>query len=124
MLLNAHFDQESSLISQKVIFTCEDFELTREDIAELKKKKYISYVEEKTLPEVLPCQVLIFLENASKARVVFFNQDFVLPSEAQEEKFLNKDLLERCATNGWFWIEFMLPLSDKGLKMNLSYSDG
>jgi hypothetical protein len=99
MQLNAQFDQESSIISQKIIFTCEDFELRREDITELKKKKYITYVEEKTLPELIPCQVLIFLENM-KARVIFFNQDFTLPPEAQEESFLNKDLLERWATNG------------------------
>jgi hypothetical protein len=112
MQINAQFDQESSTISQKIIFTCEDFELTHEDIADLKKKKYISYVEEKTLPERIPCQVLIFLENM-KARVVFFNQDFVLPPEVLKESFFNKDLIDRCATNGGFRIEFMLPLSDK-----------
>ncbi|MFA7717529.1 MAG: hypothetical protein WC875_02345 [Candidatus Absconditabacterales bacterium] len=121
MQLNAQFDQESSIISQKIIFTCEDFELRREDITELKKKKYITYVEEKTLPELIPCQVLIFLENM-KARVIFFNQDFTLPPEAQEESFLNKDLLERWATNGGFRMEFILPLSDKGVKLNLSYT--
>jgi hypothetical protein len=30
--------------------------------------------------------------------------------------------LERWATNGWFRMEFILPLSDKWVKLNLSYT--
>lgn len=100
MQLDAQFDAESSKISEKIIFSCENFELTHSDIAELKKKKLISYVMEETLPRIIPCQVLIFIENPYKARVMFFNPRFVLPLEVFDETFLNKNLIERCKTNG------------------------
>jgi hypothetical protein len=95
MHLNAKLDQESSRIANKVIFSCET-DLTHQDIIDLKERKLISYVEESTLPESIPCQVLIFIEPPTKAKVVFFNNDFVLPKEAEDEPFLNKMLLERC----------------------------
>ena len=100
MEINAQFDAESSKISEKIIFSCEHFELTQNDIAELKKKKLISYIVEETLPRILPCQVLIFIENSIKARVIFFNPRFALPLEVFDEPFLNKNLIERCKTNG------------------------
>ena len=100
MQLNATFDVESSKLSDKIIFSCEEIELTHDDIAELKKKKLISYVEESTLPESIPCQILIFLENGNKARVTLFNNDFVLPSMVFDEPFLNKNLIDRCKSNG------------------------
>lgn len=99
MHLNATLDQESSRIANKVIFSCET-DLTHQDIAELKEKKLISYVEESTLPENIPCQVLIFIEQPTKARIIFFNNEFVLPKEAEDEPFLNKMLLERCLDHG------------------------
>jgi hypothetical protein len=100
MQLNAQFDAESSKISEKIIFSCENFDLSHEDIAELKKKKLISYVMEETLPRTIPCQVLIFIENSNKAKIMFFNPRFVLPLEVFDEPFLNKNLIERCKTNG------------------------
>jgi hypothetical protein len=100
MEINAVFDAESSKISDKIIFSCEEFELNHDDIAELKKKKLISYVLEETLPRMISCQVLIFIENANKARVILFNPRFVLPLEALDEPFLNKNLIDRCKKNG------------------------
>ncbi len=121
MQLNAVFDHESSKISDKIIFSCDDIELTRKDIAELKEKKLISYVLEETLPEVIHCQVLIFVEAPLKAKVMLFNNDFVLPQEVEDEPFLNKTLIERCLTHGWFWMEFTIPLYDKSIKIDFSF---
>jgi hypothetical protein len=100
MEINAQFDAESSKISEKIIFSCEEFELTHSDITELKKKKLVSYIVEETLPRIIPCQVLVFIENPYKARVMFFNPRFVLPLEVFDEPFLNKNLIERSKTNG------------------------
>lgn len=121
MQLNAVFDHESSKISDKIIFSCDDIELTRKDIAELKEKKLISYVLEETLPEVIHCQVLIFVEAPLKVKVMLFNNDFVLPQEVEDEPFLNKNLIERCLTHGWFWMEFMIPLYDKSIKIDFAF---
>ena len=121
MQLNAIFDHESSKLSDKIIFSCDNIELTRKDIADLKEKKLISYVLEETLPEVIHCQVLIFVEATLKAKVMLFNNDFVLPQEAEDEPFLNKTLIERCLTHGGFWMEFMIPLYDKSIKLNFSF---
>ena len=100
MEIHVEFDAESSKISEKIIFSCEEFELTHDDIADLKRKKLISYVVEETLPRRIPCQVLVFIENSNRARIVFFNQRFVLPLEVFDEPFLNKNLIDRCKTTG------------------------
>ena len=100
MEINAIFDAESSKISEKIIFSREEFKLTHDDIADLKKKKLISYIVEETLPRIIPCQVLVFIENSTKARVMFFNPRFVLPLEVFDEPFLNKNIIDRCKTNG------------------------
>ena len=121
MHLNAVFDHESSKISDKIIFSCDDIELTHKDITELKEKKLIKYVLEETLPEVIHCQVLIFIENWLKAKVMLFNNDFVLPQEVEDEPFLNKTLIERCLTHGWFWMEFTVPLYDKSIKIDFTF---
>lgn len=121
MQLNAVFDHESSKISDKIIFSSDDIELTRKDIAELKEKKLINYVLEETLPEVIHCQVLIFVEPPLKAKVMLFNNDFILPQEAEDEPFLNKVLLEQCKAHGWFWMEFMMPLYDKSIKIDFTF---
>jgi len=120
MEINAQFDSESSKISEKIIFSCEHFELHQDDITQLKKKKIISYVVEETLPKITPCQVLIFIENGNKTRIIFFNPKFILPLEVFDEPFLNKNLIDRCKTNGWFWMECTIPLYDKAIKLNFS----
>ena len=121
MQLNAKFDQESSKMSQKLIFSCEDFELRQEDIAELKKKKLITYVQENDLPEIIPCQVLIFLEYGNKAQITFFNPKFELPEKIFETPWLNKDLIERNKKNWGFWMECAVPLYDDCIKFDFSY---
>jgi hypothetical protein len=78
MLLNLQFDAEASKISESLMFSCENHELLREDITQLKKEKLVQYIQEEDLPEIIPCQILMFLENPKKARVVFFNPNFIL----------------------------------------------
>ncbi len=113
MEINAQFDAESSKISEKIIFSCEHFELTHEDIAQLKKRKLIAYIQEDDLPDSIPCQVLIFIENFNKAKVMLFNPRFDLPPQVFENAFLNKDIIQRCKTNGGFRMEFIVPLHDR-----------
>lgn len=121
MLLNLQFDPEASRLAQKIIFSCERYELRQEDITQLKKDKLIKYVQEEYLPTTIPCQVLMFLENPNKAQIIFFNPTFILPEAALEDNFLNRDLIEQCSKNGWFWLEIFLPLNHKGIKLHFSY---
>lgn len=121
MLLNLQFDPEASKISNKIIFSCEHYELTREDITELKKDKILKYIQEECFPEKISCQVLLFLESTKEAKIVFFNPDFILPEEILEEPFLNQHLIQQCKKNGWFRLEFLMPLDKKGIEMNFSY---
>lgn len=121
MHLDLQFDKESAKLAGKFIFSCENYELSRQDIAELKKKKLIQYIEENDLPESIPCQVLLITEHIHKAEVMFFNPTFELPAKVFDEPLLNKNLIDRSAKNGWFWIECSLPLRDKGIEINLSY---
>ena len=100
MLLNIQFDPEASKISEKLMFSSEKYELTREDIQQLKKEKLIQYVQEENLPESITCQVLMFLDSPKKARIVFFNSNFTLPQEVYDNHFLNKDVIEQCELNG------------------------
>jgi hypothetical protein len=113
MLLNLQFDPEASKIGNKIIFSCENYELTREDIAELKKDKIVKYVQEETFPEKISCQVLMFLENPRQTQIVFFNPDFILPEKILEDHFLNQDLIQQCQKNGGFRLEFLMPLDKK-----------
>lgn len=100
MFLNVQFDPEATKISEKLMFSYEHHELLREDITQLKKEKLVQYIQEEDLPKIIPCQVLMFLENPKKARIVFFNPNFTLPKEITENYFLNKDLIEQCNLNG------------------------
>jgi len=100
MLLNVQFDPEASKISEKLMFSCENHELSREDITQLKKEKYIQYIQEEDLPEIIVYQVLMFLDNPKKARIVFFNSNFTLPKEVYDNHFLNKNMIEKCELNG------------------------
>ena len=121
MLLNMQFDAEASKISEKLMFSCEKYELRREDITQLKKEKLVKYIQEEDLPEIIPCQILMFLDNPRKARIVLYNTQFTLPKEVLDNHFLNKDLIEQCKVNGWFWLEFLLPMNSKGITLDFSY---
>jgi hypothetical protein len=44
-----------------------------------------------------------------------------LPEKALEDNFLNQDLIRQCKENGWFRLEFFMPLNKKGIKINFSY---
>ena len=121
MEINAQFDAESSKISEKIIFSCEIFELKRENITDLKKKKLISHIQEDDLPPRIDCQVLIFFENSNKAKVMFFNSNFILPLKVFDEPFLNRDLIDRSKKNWGFWMEFTIPLYDKWIQFTFSY---
>ncbi len=120
MQLTAHYDTELSKLSEKLAFYCGKYELCSEDLDELKKKKLIKLVEWEGLPKTVPCQVLIYCETVVKAKVIFFNTTFVLPEACYDEPMLNKDLIEWSKKSGGFWIEFIVPLTDKMLHLDFS----
>lgn len=122
MQINCYLDKESSKLSEKLIFSCDKYYLSREDIKSLKNKKILAFVEEETLPEEISCQVLVQFENYNKVKIIFFNYDFIsLPEDVIEEPFLNKDLIEWFRAKWYFWIEFMTSLDDDWLEINLNY---
>lgn len=121
MLLNLQFDPEASKLARKIIFSCEHFELTREDITILKKEGVLKYVQEEVFPEKIPCQVLMFWEKPTQTQIIFFNPDFIMPPETMEDNFLNRDFIQQCQKNGGFRLEFAMPLHKKRIKINFSY---
>lgn len=123
MHLSASFDPEASAISDKLTFFCDKFELHREDIADFKKKKLVRLVDADSLPETIPCQVLVQCENATRAKMTFFNPNFLLPQEVYDDPLLNKDLIEASERNGGFWLEIHIPLKDSGIGLNFSYEN-
>ncbi|MEI7557302.1 MAG: hypothetical protein WCJ45_00115 [bacterium] len=100
MLLNMQFDQEASKIAGKLIFSCPDYELRQEEITQLKKDKLVRYIQEELLPEKIPCQILMFLEHPTKAKIICFNPNFIMPESIFENYFLNQDIIEQCKKNG------------------------
>lgn len=121
MHLSTLFDPEASIVSDKLTFYCEHFELTRADIDELKEKKLIRLIETECLPETLPCQVLVQCESVARAKITFFNPNFILPEAVYDEPFLNKDLIEASERNGGFWMEILIPLKDSGVELGFAY---
>ena len=122
MYLSAQYDANSSKISEKLTFYSEKYELTHADLRELKEKKLLKLVEWEHLPESIPCQVLVYCEGFGKAKIIFFNHTFELPTECFEEPLLNKDLIEWSRENGGFWIEFMIPLDDSSINLDFTFS--
>lgn len=121
MHLHAIYDKEASIMAEKLTFYCEKYELTRQDIMELKNKKLLKFVKWDDLPETISCQVLIHCEGINKAKVIFFNPSFELPKECFDQEFLNKDLLEWHQRYWGLRVEFMIPLGDKGIQLTFSY---
>lgn len=122
MHLSALFDSGASELAGHLTFYSERFELSREDIEELKVKKLVRLIETDALPETIPCQVLVQCESVFRAKITFFNPAFVLPSAVYDDPFLNKDLIEGAERHGGFWLEFYVPLKDSGIELDLSYT--
>lgn len=122
MYIAAQYDGHSSRLSEKLTFYAEKYELKREDITELKKKKLIKLVQEETLPENITCQALIYSEGFQKVKIILFNQTFILPVECHEDPILNKNLIDWSEKNGGFWIEFIVPLNDESINLDFTFS--
>ncbi|EKD29679.1 MAG: hypothetical protein ACD_78C00320G0018 [uncultured bacterium (gcode 4)] len=121
MHLSTLFDPEASVIADQLTFYCERFELSREDIEELKEKKLVRLVETDGLPKTIPCQVLVQCETVTRAKITFFNHTFVLPQAVYDDPFLNRDLIEASERHGGFWLEILVPLKDSGIELGFSY---
>ena len=122
MYLSAPYDPHASKLSEKLTFYTEKFELQREDIMNLKKKKLLKLVEPESLPETITCQTLIYHENFQKVKIILFNHTFLLPIECYDEPFLNKDLIDWSEKNGGFWIEFFIPHDYEGINLDFIFS--
>ncbi len=121
MQLHVKYDREASSIAEKIVFSCDTFELCRDDIIELKQKKLLRFVKWDDLPEALQCQIIVQYETFKKVKVIFFNPNVQLPKEIFNEPLLNKDLIEQSQRNWFFWLEFTIPLDDKCVKLDFSY---
>jgi hypothetical protein len=122
MRLSTLFDPSASELAGHLTFYCERFELHREDMEELKEKKLIRLVETESLPETIPCQVLVQCENVFHAKITFFNPSFVLPETVYNDPLLNRDLIEASERQGGFWLEITVPLKDSGIELDFSYN--
>lgn len=122
MFLSLCYDLEASQLAEKIVFFDSSYVLCRQDIVDLKKKKLITYIDENDLPETLPCQILVSLEDSSKAKMMIFNPDYILSASVFDNAFLNKELIEWHYTHGWFWIDFTISLYDKDFKLHFEYS--
>lgn len=60
----------------------------------------LRFVEPDTLPESIPCQVLILASGPKRAKISFFNPVLKLPEEVYEERFLNRDIIAWSEQNG------------------------
>lgn len=121
MHLSTLFDHSASELAGHLTFYCEHFELSREDIEELKERKLVRLVETENLPETIPCQVLVQCETVTRAKITFFNPAFVLPQAIYDDPFLNRDLIEASERHEGFWLEILVPLKDSGIELRFSY---
>ena len=122
MYIEAKYDPEWSLMVEKIMFSCKDFELHRQDIEDMKKKKLIKLVQSETLPDPVPCQVVVYFETWNKARIIFFDPEFIMHEEVYAEPFMNKDLIDRSEKNTGFWIECTVPLHNDCINLDFSYT--
>lgn len=111
------FDPAASELAGCLTFYCERFELSREDIEELKEKKLVRLIETDGLPEIIPCQVLVQCESVFRAKITFFNPSFILPEAVYEDPFMNRGLIEASERHGGFWMEIHVPLKDSGIEL-------
>lgn len=119
MYIDLQYDKEASKLSEKPTFFCEEYPFSYRDIIEYKKMGVLKLVEETTLPDEIPCQVIAYIENLKEIKYIFFNPNYTLPSECYEEPLLNRNLLERTETHGWFWIEVTIPMSKQVMKLHI-----
>lgn len=112
MHLSTLFDPSASELAGHLTFYSERFELSREDIEELKERKLVRLIETEALPEMILCQVLVQCETVTRAKITFFNPSFVLPQAVYDDRFLNRDLIEASERHGGFWLELNVPLKD------------
>lgn len=122
MHLTTLFDHSASELAGHLTFYSERFELSREDIGELKSKKLVRLIETDALPETIPCQVLVQCESAFRAKITFFNPGFVLPQAVHDDPLMNRDLIEASERHGGFWLELSVPLKDSGIGFDFSYT--
>ena len=121
MYIHAHYDPETSQMLEKMTFSCEKYELRREDLIDLAQRKILR-LKGDDLPEIIPCELLIHFESFKEAKLIFYNPEFQLPAEVCEEPFLNKQLIDWCEKNGGFWMELMVPLNDGGITFTFEYA--
>ena len=119
MFIDLTYDKDASKLVGKPTFFCEEYPLSYKDIIHFKHMGVLKLVEETTLPNEIPCQVIMNIENATHMKYMFFNPDFPLPTECYDEPLLNRNLLERSSTHGGFWLEVMLHMEKQYMKLNI-----
>ena len=120
MFIDLAYDKSSSQLAGKLTFYNEEYTLTRKDIVEFKRIWDLKLVDETVLPDEIPCQVIMHVENATHGKYIFFNQEMTLPAECYEEPLLNKQIIERNRIHGGFRLEVMIPFSKNNMNVSIS----
>ena len=122
MYIKAYYDHDATLLSERLTFFCDEFTLSHEDIATLKKHKVMNLVKWDDLPASIPCQVILQMEsnNMKVLNMKFMNPTFEMPLACFDEPFLNRDLLAWHIEHQGFWLECAIPLHNKYFHIDLS----
>lgn len=125
MKLSVRLDKDLTHMSQALIFSCDEYVLTHEDIAYLKEEKYIQFVKWDDLPQEIECKCMVTYQAFNRLKVMLYNDKLPLPFECHDEPFLNKDLLEWAERNdGTFWIEFDVDPRSEMIDMEIKMDSG
>lgn len=118
MYINLNYDYDASSMSEKMIFTYDNYELERGDIIKLNQDKILKFVNWENLPEMINCNVILQFESPIKVKFIFYNTTFKMPEKVYLEPILNKNLIERSENYWWFWLEFDVSLNYDWIKIN------
>ncbi len=119
MFIDAKFDSEGSKLAEKLTFVCSDFEFKKEFVDELKENNFLKFTDSDSLPDVVNCQILIYYENNSFLKIIFFDPDISFSAKIYEEPLLNKDFINWEKIHWFFWIEIEVPMDFKWIDFNL-----
>ncbi len=120
MFIDLAYDKNSSQLAEKLTFCNDEYTLTRKDIVEFKRMGILKLVDETTLPDEIPCQVIMHVESATHAKYIFFNPEMELPAACHEEPFLNRSIIEWNNVHGGFWLEVIMPFSKSNMTISIS----
>ena len=119
MDIQANYDPNLSFDFQTLVFTKDNFLITKEDIEFLSNKKLLKGVDTKFLEDEFHVTILIKTW-PSKSQVIIFNNDMLLPQECYEEQLFNTNLINRAQENHG-WLGFIFDIANDNKLINLNF---